>query len=85
MKFIRVLKAEENSELKKYVVIRTGGSIGNHDKIVDSFDNIEEAKDYAKRMRKHLTPGERSYYGMSYKVFDRDKLPSYYKTSNGLI
>lgn len=50
-------------------VIRTGGSIGQAQKaIVKSFDNNIEAKDYAKRMRKMLSPGERKYYGITYKT-----------------
>ena len=53
----------------KYQVIRKGGSIGmspNH--VVAEFTDKEEAKATAKRYRKMLTPGERSYYGMSYVV-----------------
>jgi hypothetical protein len=50
-------------------VIRVGGSIGaSQSRVVGEFENHEEAKAYAKSMRKYLTPGEKSYYGMSYVV-----------------
>ena len=50
-------------------VIRVGGSIGaSQSRVVGEFENHEEAKAYAKRMRKYLSPGEKSYYGMSYVV-----------------
>jgi hypothetical protein len=69
---------------KKFNVIRTGGSIGeisqamkssswdakNRGVIVKTFDNKEEAHDFAKAMRSWLTPGERSYYKMSYKTVE---------------
>jgi hypothetical protein len=50
-------------------VIRVGGSIGaSQSRVVVEFKNHEQAKTYAKSMRKYLTPGEKSYYGMSYVV-----------------
>lgn len=57
--------------MNKYVVIRVGGSIGS-----DSFVTIgvygtkEEAQSEAKFRRSCLTPSERKYYGMKYKVVE---------------
>ena len=54
-------------------VFLKGSSIGtnfkvvtNLDEPVNTFDNKEDAKACAKRMRKQLTIGERNYYRMSY-------------------
>jgi hypothetical protein len=58
----------EDSEGTKYGVYRRGGSIGAHKGLIKTFDTKEEAQEYAKRQRKHLTPGERSYYKMGYTV-----------------
>ena len=49
-------------------VIQKGGYIGTVNKVVAEFENHEEAKSYAKRLRATLSPGEKSYYGMSYVV-----------------
>lgn len=49
-------------------VIQKGGYIGTTNKVVAEFENHEEAKVYAKMRRKSLSPGEKSYYGMSYIV-----------------
>tara|TARA_R110000796_G_scaffold227588_1_gene344362 strand:+ start:322 stop:492 length:171 start_codon:yes stop_codon:yes gene_type:complete len=49
-------------------VISIGGSIGSKDRVVKEFENHDEAKLYAKSMRKHLSRGEREYYKMSYIV-----------------
>lgn len=50
-------------------VIRTGGSIGmSNSCIVKVFENHEEAKELAKRLRNQLTPGEKSYYGIRYLI-----------------
>jgi len=49
-------------------VIQKGGYIGTISKVVAEFENHEEAKAYAKRRRAALSPGEKSYYGMSYTV-----------------
>ncbi len=51
----------------KYGVFAKGGSIGT-DKPWYVYDTKEEAKTTAARLRKRLTPGERSYYGMGYVV-----------------
>ena len=70
---------------ERYCVVQTGGSIGEQSSFKyrlggqacritrDNMTN-EEAKDYAKRMRKFLTPGERRYYGISYKAVLFSKL-----------
>jgi hypothetical protein len=69
---------------KKFNVIRTGGSVGeisnamrysswdakNGGTIVQTFENKDEAKDFAKALRSWLTPGERRYYKMSYKTVE---------------
>jgi hypothetical protein len=49
-------------------VILKGGYIGAVNKVVAEFEIHEEAKAYAKRRRATLSPGEKSYYGMSYVV-----------------
>ena len=68
----------------KFNVIRTGGSIGEihaakeagkwdtkaRGVVVKTFENKEEARDFAKALRSWLTPGEKSYYGMGYKVIE---------------
>ena len=70
-------KYKKAAIIEAYGVYRKGGSVGggndNYDPrvggvLVKTFDTPEEAKDYAKRMRKQLTPGEKSYYGMGYTV-----------------
>ena len=63
---------------ERYCVVQTGGSIGEQSsfkyrlggqacRITRDNMTAEEAKEYAKRMRKFLTPGERKYYGITYK------------------
>ena len=70
---------------ERYCVIQVGGSVGEQSKFNYilgnqtcriSRDNMtaDEAKEYAKRMRKFLTPGERKYYGISYKAVLFSKL-----------
>jgi len=58
----------EDSEATKYGVFRRGGSLGSRGGLIKTFDTKEEAQEYAKRQRRHLTPGERSYYKMGYTV-----------------
>lgn len=58
----------ESTEGVKYGVYRRGGSLGSRGGLIKTFDTKEEAQEYAKRQRKHLTPGERSYYKMGYNV-----------------
>ena len=74
------LRITENEVTNTYYgVFETGGSIGSHKeddfygragskngKLVKVFDNDTDAKEYAKRMRKYLSPGERKYYGYGY-------------------
>ena len=53
----------------RYGVFSRGGSVGSkHNDPVATFDNVEDAKQYAARRRKMLTPGERKYYKMGYVV-----------------
>lgn len=49
-------------------VIQKGGCIGTVNKVVAEFEDHEQAKSYAKRLRATLSPGEKSYYKMSYTV-----------------
>jgi hypothetical protein len=58
----------EDSEATKYGVYRRGGSLGSRGGLIKTFDTKEEAQEYAKSQRRHLTPGERSYYKMGYTV-----------------
>jgi hypothetical protein len=67
--------AEEKGEDKEEEVkegasvVQKGGSIGEQpNRVVKSFDTPEEAKEYAKRMNKNLSPGEKQYYGIKYVV-----------------
>jgi len=62
----------------KSIVIQTGGSIGEYNsedmipykgtygKIIDTFDNHEDAIKFAARKRKSLSPGEKHYYKIRY-------------------
>jgi hypothetical protein len=60
----------KNEEVKEASsVIQKGGSIGEQpNRVVKSFDTPEQAKEYAKRMNKNLSPGEKQYYGIKYVV-----------------
>jgi hypothetical protein len=58
-------------------VILTGGSIGesstrnttrNSKNMCRTFDDKTEAQQYARRMNKLLSPGEKSYYRLKYKI-----------------
>ena len=51
----------------KNKVTLTGGSIGSKPS-TKIFETEIEAKEYAKRMNKILSPGEKSYYKMKYKT-----------------
>lgn len=62
---------------KPFAVIAVGGSIGDNKtnyipkyrgKVYKTFDDVNDAKTYASRYRKMLSKGEKTYYGMSYKV-----------------
>ena len=78
---VKLIESVESTEF--YGVFEKGGSIGksyaNRDDLhawsgrdagtlVKVFSSSDEAKNYAKRMRSRLSPGERSYYGMGYFV-----------------
>jgi len=46
-----------------------GGRIGEkHNKPMKTFGSHEEAKEYAKQMRKTLSPGEKKYYGLGFEA-----------------
>lgn len=77
------LTESEESSSEFYGVFEKGGSIGKSNAtrddlhawsgrdagtLVKVFSSSDEAKNYAKRMRSRLSPGERSYYGMGYFV-----------------
>lgn len=66
-------KISEDEDIKNYVVVCTGLSIGNSNYIIDSYEDKDEAKERAKSLRKYLTPGERKYYGAIYTFVDRDQ------------
>jgi hypothetical protein len=64
-----------------YAIGRTGGSIGspknnsftssgNYFTIVYTGDDKDDLKDRLKRYNKSLTAGEKSYYGIKYKLFE---------------
>ena len=62
-----------------YAVISLGGSIGEFDsgknyRIVKDNLSHDEAIDMAKRYRKMLSPGEKKYYRITYKVVPMSKL-----------
>lgn len=67
-----VLVDEEMGPTFEYGVYSKGGSIGGTPEHLREpyavYDNPEEAKDHAKRLRRQLSPGERKYYGMGYTV-----------------
>ena len=55
-------------ESQTYSVVRVGGSIGEKSFVVKSGLSKEEAQEYAKVRMKSLSPGEKKYYGIKYKV-----------------
>ena len=71
---------------EKYGVILTGGAIGEKNKdtyyhagsvfgtLVKQDISKDEATEYAKSRRKHLSPGECKYYGINYRVVPMSKL-----------
>ena len=52
----------------KYAVKMDGGSIGQVKGGGKFFEERADAMAYRKRMNGCLTPGEKSYYGMKYKL-----------------
>lgn len=69
-----------------YCVLQCGGSLGEFDKdnyyrVGNVFGKIiaqdltkEEAAEKAKRLRKMLSPGERKYYGLTYRAVPMKQL-----------
>jgi hypothetical protein len=51
-----------------YQVVFINGFIGGKDRVVEEFTDPDAAKEYAKRARKTLSPGERKYYKCTYLV-----------------
>ena len=66
-----------NEAAKKYFgVFRKGGNMGQgNEKLVYSFVDKAKAKQRAKELRDTLSPGEKSYYGMTYIVKPTDVEP----------
>ena len=66
------MKLRETLNEEKFEVYMTGGSIGNKKKgkprESDIFTDKKDASAKAKRMNKALSPGEKKYYKISYKV-----------------
>ena len=56
--------------MNKYAVIRVGGSIGSDNFVTIGVYGTKEVQSEAKFRRSCLTPSERKYYGMKYKVVE---------------
>jgi len=64
-----VLEAAKSADEEKWGVFLKGGSIGGKkDEPMKVHPSKKEAQEHAKRLRKQLTPGEKSYYKMGYTV-----------------
>ena len=76
---LRQIREENNHSGTEelYAVIRLGGSVGEKNYSIVG-DNLShgEAIDMAKRYRKMLSPGEKKYYRITYKVVSMSKLGS---------
>ena len=71
---------------EKYGVLQTGGSIGEQNRdtyyhvgsvfgtLVKQDVSKDEATEFAKNRRKRLSPSERKYYGINYRVVPMNKL-----------
>ena len=74
---LRQIREESNHSGPEelYAVIRLGGSVGekNYSIVGDNLSR-DEAIDMAKRYRKMLSPGEKKYYRITYKVVPMSKL-----------
>ena len=74
---LRQIREENNHSGTEelYAVIRLGGSVGEKNYSIVG-DNLShgEAIDMAKRYRKMLSPGEKKYYRITYKVVPMSKL-----------
>jgi hypothetical protein len=64
---------EDVDETKPYCVVRTGGYISMKSGIVATFDTAEEAKEYASRMNKARSQGDREYYKIHYSAQKNNK------------
>ncbi len=54
---------------KPWGIVRKGGSLGSSPTgLIKAFDTKKAAQEVAKRWNKRLTPGERKYYKIWYKV-----------------
>ena len=68
-RYNKLLLDEEIKMEQTFGAYRRGGSIGNGGlTLIETFTDKEIAKDVAKRLRKTLTPGEKSYYKIGYSV-----------------
>ena len=76
---LRQIREESNHSGAEelYAVIRLEGSVGgkNYNVVKDNLSH-DEAIDMAKRYRKMLSPGEKKYYRITYKVVPMSKLGS---------
>lgn len=64
-------------ESQTYSIVRTGGSVGEKSPvIIDSGLSKEEATEQAKVLRKNLSPGDKKYYGIKYRVVPDKKASS---------
>ena len=80
--FINEGYGDINYKTDKYALVLTGGSIGSGRNSLNCFvgrftatlietgDDKDKLVETKKRMNKQLSPGEKSYYGMSYKVIE---------------
>ena len=78
------IKEEDFSEdeSQTYSVVRVGGSIGEKRSfVVKSGLSKEEAQEYAKVRMKSLSPGEKKYYGIKYKVVPDKNLKNEFSES----
>ena len=74
---LRQIREESNHSGAEelYAVVRLEGSVGgkNYNVVKDNLSH-DEAIDMAKRYRKMLSPGEKKYYRIAYKVVPMSKL-----------
>ena len=74
---LRQIREENNHSGAEelYAVVRLEGSVGgkNYNVVKDNLSH-DEAIDMAKRYRKMLSPGEKKYYRITYKIVPMSKL-----------
>ena len=58
---------DEEQDEEQYVIFRTGGSIGEHPWQSEPLSQVD-ARAKAKRMNAGLSPGEKQYYKIKYRV-----------------